>query len=138
MGTVRMYVAKKKHRPRYQALVKIRYLHGQVQQIGSMGKSLKSDRDNVEKSVNKIKDNIVQVSKTVKSNENIKKSEIEKMYNGLVDQINKELANVKSKIEKQKVAEEQARLRKIQQEMEEERKRKEAEDAAARKLEEER
>lgn len=136
--TVRMYVAKRKHRPRYQALVKIRYLHGQVQQIGAMGKCLKKDKDNVEKSVNKISQNIMQVSKTIKGKENIKKGDIENMYKMLVDQINAELANVKSKLEKQKVAEEQAKLKKIQQEMEAERKKKEAEDAAVRKAEEDR
>jgi len=63
---------------------------------------------------------------------------MDKYYKSLVDQINKELANVKSKIEKQKVGEEQARLRKLQQEMEEEKRKKEAADAAARKLEEDR
>merc|ERR1711915_1095993 len=51
-------------------------------------------------------------------NENITKREIEKYYKTLVDQINKELSNVKSKIEKQKAAEEQAKLRKLQEEME--------------------
>ena len=136
--TVKMYLAQKKHKPRYQTLVKIRYLHGQVQQIGSMAKSLRADKDGVEKSVKKIQENINQVCQTIKGNENIKKSEIEKMHKGLVDQINKELANVKGKLEKQKVAEEQAKLKKIQQEMEEERRKKEAEEAAARKAEEER
>jgi myosin-6 len=137
--TVKMYIAKKKHRPRYQALVKIRYLHGQVQQIGSMAKSLKaSDKDGVEKNVKKIQDSIVQASQDIKGNENIKKADIEKKYTGLVDQINKELSHVKGKLEKQKVAEEQMRLKKIQQEMEAERMRKEAEEAAARKQEEER
>merc|ERR1719295_2354450 len=124
--TVKMYLAQKKHKPRYQTLVKIRYLHGQVQQIGSMAKSLRADKDGVEKSVKKIQENINQVCQTIKGNEDIKKSEIEKMHKGLVDQINKELASVKGKLEKQKVAEEQAKLKKIQQEMEEERRKKEA------------
>lgn len=136
--TVRMHLAKKRHRPRYQALVKIRNLSGQVKQIGSMTKSLKSDKDGVEKSVRKIQDNIDQVCKTIKGNETISKKEIEKYYKSLVDQINKELSNVKSKIEKQKAADEQVKLRKLQQEMEEERRKKEAEDAEIRRIEEER
>jgi len=78
------------------------------------------------------------VSQTIKNKENIKKEDIENMYKMLVDQINAELANVKSKLEKQKVAEEQAKLKKIQQEMEAERRKKEAEDAAIRKAEEDR
>merc|ERR1712128_344163 len=130
--TVRMHLAKKRHRPRYQALVKIRNLSGQVKQIGSMTKSLKSDKDGVEKSVKKIQDNIDQVCKTIKGNEAITKREIEKYYKSLVDQINKELPNVKSKIEKQKAADEQTKLRKLQQEMEEERRKKEAEEAEIR------
>merc|ERR1712243_489973 len=136
--TVRMHLAKKRHRPRYQALVKIRNLSGQLKQIGSMAKGLKSDKDGVEKSVRKIQDNIDQVCKSIKGNETISKKEIEKYYKSLVEQINKELSNVKSKIEKQKAAEEQAKLRKLQQEMEEERKKKEAEEAEIRRLEEER
>merc|ERR1719350_2701352 len=136
--TVRMHLAKKRHRPRYQALVKIRNLSGQVKQIGSMTKGLKSDKEGVEKSVRKIQDNIDQVCKTIKGNETISKREIEKYYQSLVDQINKELSNVKSKIEKQKAADEQAKLRKLQQEMEEERRKKEAEDAEIRSIEEER
>merc|ERR1711892_1171159 len=136
--TVRMHLAKKRHRPRYQALVKIRNLSGQVKQIGSMTKSLKSDKDGVEKSVKKIQDNIDQVCKTIKGNEAISKREIEKYYKSLVDQINKELSNVKSKIEKQKAADEQTKLRKLQQEMEEERRKKEEEEAEIRRLEEER
>jgi len=102
--TVRMHLAKKRHRPRYQALVKIRNLSGQLKQIGSMAKGLKSDKDGVEKSVRKIQDNIDQVCKTIKGNETISKKEIEKYYKSLVEQINKELSNVKSKIEKQKAA----------------------------------
>jgi len=136
--TVRMHLAKRRHRPRYQALVKIRNLSGQVKQIGAMAKSLKPDKDGVEKSVSKIQDNINQVCKTIKGNETISKKEIDKYYKSLVDQINKELSNVKSKIEKQKAAEEQANLRKLQQEMETERKKKEAEEAEVRRIEEER
>ena len=84
---------------------------------------------------------------------------MEKYYQKLVEQINKELANVKSKvkqfsklhsqhyymfvfmlrqIEKQKVAEEQEKLRRIQREMEEQKRKKEAEEAEALRLEEER
>jgi len=133
-----MHLAKKRHRPRYQAPVKISNLSGQLKQIGSMAKGLKSDKDGVEKSVRKIQDNIDQVCKTIKGNETISKKEIEKYYKSLVEQINKELSNVKSKIEKQKAAEEQAKLRKLQQEMEEERRKKEAEEAEIRRLEEER
>ena len=50
------------------------------------------------------------------------------MNEDLLGQINKAIRDVKDKLEKQKAAEEQERLRKIQEEMERERKRKEEEE----------
>merc|ERR1711892_525792 len=136
--TVRMYLAKKKHRPRYQALFKIRNLSGQVSKIGEMAEVLKKDKDTVEKSIMKIQDNIKQVSASIKKNDAINNKEIEKYYKSLVDQINKELSNVKGKIEKQKSADQEAKLRAIQQEMEAERKKKEADEAEKRRIDEDR
>ena len=74
----------------------------------------------------------------IKTEETIRKKDLDKYYQTLVDQINGELANVKKKIEKQKAAEEQEKLRKLQREMEEQRKQKEAEEAELRRQEEER
>ena len=108
----------------------------------------------MEKAAKKIHEKINEVVKKIKFNENIHSKDMEKYYQSLVDQINKELSNVKSKvlkvlnfhspmmcfyqIEKQKVAEEQEKLRRLQQEMEEQKRKKEAEEAEARRLEEER
>merc|ERR1712126_391997 len=125
--TVKMYLAKKKHKPRYQMLVKIKKLSSQLQQIVSLARNLKSDKDSVEKAARKIQENINDVIKKIKTNESLRTKDMDKLYKGLVDQINAELSNVKSKIEKQKVAEEQEKLRKIQREMEEQRRKKEAE-----------
>merc|ERR1719186_111499 len=116
----------------------IKNLKGQVNQIGSMAANLKSDQKSSMAAVNQINENISQAVKAIRKNERIKKKEIDRIYNGLVDQIKKELGGVKNKIEKQKVAEEQAKLRKLQEEMEAERKRKEAEAAAAKQVEDER
>merc|ERR1740131_90929 len=136
--TVRMHLAKKKHRPRIKALVHIKSLSGQVEQIASMASGLKSDKDSVMKNVQKLNANINKVIYNIKQNHEIKKKEMDKMYQGLVDDINTEISNVKRKIEKQKAAEEQLKLKKLQQEMEREKRRKEAEEAELRRLEEER
>lgn len=136
--TVRMHLAKKKHRPRIKALVHIKSLSGQVQQIASMASGLKSDKDSVMKAVQKLNNNIEKVIHTIKHDKNIKKKEMDKLYQGLVDEINHEISSVKKKIEKQKAAEEQLKLKKLQEEMERERKRKEAEEAELRRLADER
>ena len=96
--TVKMYLSKKKHRPRYQMTLKIRTLSSQLQQIAAMAKNLKSDKESVEKATRKIQENINDVLKKIKTNENIRAKDMEKYYQGLVDQINKEISNVKSKV----------------------------------------
>ena len=133
-----MHQARVRHRPRYLALGRIRNLSAQLAQIAALANSLKADRDAVEKSAKKIQENINKVCRNIMMNDNIDKKEMDKQYQGLVDQINKELATVKSKIEKQKAAEEQAKLRALQQQMEEQRRQKEAEEAEVRRQEEER
>ena len=111
-----MYLAKKKHKPRYQMLMKIGQLSSQLQQVVALAKNLKSDKvifvvllsdfiiwflvsqDSVEKAAKKIQDNIDDVLKKIKSNENIRVKDMEKYYQALVDQIGKEVSNVKAKV----------------------------------------
>ena len=71
----------------------------------------------------------------IRSSPKISKSEIDKMYTLLVDQINSELRGVKQKLEKQRIDEEKERMRKLQEEMELERKRKEEEERRSKELE---
>lgn len=138
--TVRMHQARKKYKPRYEMLMKINQLSSQLQKLGTMGRNIKTEKDSGEtsKAVQKIESNIKVVTMKIKTEDSIRKKDLEKYYQSLVDQINAELANVKKKIEKQKAAEEQEKLRKLQREMEEQRKKKEAEEAEVRRMEEER
>lgn len=64
----------------------------------------------------------------IQASSKITKNQINSMNEELLGQINKAIRDVKDKLEKQKAAEEQERLRKIQEEMERERKRKEEEE----------
>ena len=64
----------------------------------------------------------------IQASSKITKNQINSMNEDLLAQINKAIRDVKDKLEKQKAAEEQERLRKIQEEMERERKRKEEEE----------
>ena len=93
-----MYLAKKKNKPRYLMLMKIRNLSSQLKQIVSLAKNLKSEKDSVEKAAKKIQENISEVVSKIKLNDKIRGKDMEKYYQILVDQINKELANVKTKV----------------------------------------
>ena len=52
----------------------------------------------MEKAAKKIQENINDVVKNIKTNENIRAKDMERYHQTLVDQINNELANVKSKV----------------------------------------
>ena len=52
----------------------------------------------MEKSARKIQENIKDVVKKIKSNEKLSVKDMDKSYQKLVDQINAELSNVKSKV----------------------------------------
>jgi len=135
---VRMHLAKKQHRPRIKALVSIKGLAGQVDQIASMAGGLKSDRDSVMKTVQTLNSSINKVIVEIKRNPKLKKRELDGLYQGLVDQIQGQVSTVKKKIEKQKAADEQAKLRALQEEMEREKRRKAEEEAELRRQEDDR
>ena len=134
---LRMIIALKQHRPRYLGLRTIKMLGGQVDKIQELGAKLKGGKAAMEQNLDVLRQNMDQAVASIKTREKIKKADIDKMYNGLVGQINKEFANVKKKIEEERIAEEQERLRKLQEEMERERKRKEEERLEQLRLEEE-
>ena len=52
----------------------------------------------MEKAARKIQENIADTVKTIKTNENLRAKDMEKSYQKLLDQINAELSNVKSKV----------------------------------------
>jgi len=133
---LRMSLAMRQHRPRYQGLRSIRMLSNQVDKIEDMGGNLKGGRSVLEQSIDSLKQNIDKAVNTIKTCEKISKSEIDKIYKSLVDQINKELVGVKRKIEQERIAEEQEKLRKLQQEIEEEKKRKQEEELLRKRMEE--
>ena len=133
---LRMFLAMKQHRPRYQGLMSINKLDSQVDKIEEMGRNLKGGKSGVEESIDTLKQNIDKAVRTIKTCEKIRKSEIDKLYKSLVDQINKELVGVKRKIEQERIAEEQEKLRILQQQIEEEKKRKHEEEMLRKKMEE--
>jgi len=70
--------------------------------------------------------------------EKIKPTEIDKLYTQLMNTTNSQMNQLQKKVQEQKNAEEQERLRKIQEEMEKEKKRKEEEEKKKREEEENR
>lgn len=74
----------------------------------------------------------------IKRNPRITPTEIDSLYTSLVNQVNKQMADLQDMVKREKQAEEQARLRKIQQELELENKQKEEEERRKKEEEEHR
>lgn len=137
-----MYIAKKQHRPRIKGLVKIKFLQTQLIQIQDISKQLKN-RDKCVADIKRLQTDLENSIRRIKEDSKIKAEEIDTLYTNLVNQMNKQMVSMQDMIKQQKIAEEQARMKKIQQELElekhmkeeEERKKKEDEDNRKKKLE---
>ncbi|KAL0131777.1 hypothetical protein PUN28_002966 [Cardiocondyla obscurior] len=135
--TARMYIARKQHRPRIRGIMKIRNLRKQLTRMEETVSQLKS-RENSTRDMKRLDDDLETAIRKIRNNPKITPTEIDGLYTSLVNQVNKQMATLQDMVKQQKVAEEQARLRKIQQELELEKKRKEEEERRKREEEENR
>ncbi|XP_071535802.1 myosin heavy chain 95F isoform X4 [Panulirus ornatus] len=124
---VKMYNAMKKYRPRYMGVIKIKGLQGQLQQMLAIVNQLKKEKDSSLATVNKIQSTMDYTIKKIQTT-NMTREQIDREYSALVTSMDAELSVLHKKLTQQKNAEEQERLRRIQEEMERERKKKEEEE----------
>lgn len=96
------------------------------------------NRERSTQDMKRLDDDLEVAIRKIKNNPRIAPTEIDGLYTSLVNQVNKQMASLQDMVKQQKVAEEQARLRKIQQELELEKKRKEEEERRKREDEENR
>uniref|UniRef100_A0A2P2HZY0 Unconventional myosin-VI-like n=1 Tax=Hirondellea gigas TaxID=1518452 RepID=A0A2P2HZY0_9CRUS len=130
---VRMLNAKNKYRPRYMTVLRIQGLKSQVEQMMSITKELSKERESSITEVNNLQKTIDISIKRIRS-QALSRAVLEREYSSLVAAADNTMDNLRRKMQMQKKAEEQDRLRKIQEQMDQERHRKEEE---LRKLKEE-
>ncbi|XP_065211254.1 myosin heavy chain 95F-like isoform X1 [Planococcus citri] len=121
---VRMHLAKKKHRHRYRGVIKMNSLKSILNKMEPLIGQLKEGKASFTENVNRLQSNFDASIKKIKNNEAISEDEIDKMYTNLMNEANKQLGELQQKVAKQKSSEEQSRIRKLQEDMEIERKRK--------------
>ncbi|XP_074625951.1 unconventional myosin-VI-like [Acropora palmata] len=134
--TVKMFLALCRHKPRYQGIMKIRRLQVQLSHLGKLVGSLKKDQQIIAKDVEGLSKAIDSAVAKVKSTL-MKRDAIDALHLDLVGKLNKQLKEVEQRVEQQRIEEEQERLRKIQEQMELERKRREEEERKRKQEEEE-
>ncbi|KAM4772456.1 unconventional myosin-VI isoform 1-T1 [Rhinophrynus dorsalis] len=132
--TIRMWLCKRKHKPRIDGMVKVRTLKNRLDKFNEVVSALKEGKQEMSKQVKDLESSIDALLAKIK-NTVMTREQIEREYDALV----KSSGQLLSALQKRKKEEEEAeRLRRIQEEMERERKRREAEEELRRKEENER
>ena len=125
--TVRMHLARKKYRPRIMGLRQVRTLQQSVKQSERIVHQLKDKQISLQQ-MQKLQIDLENAAQSFKKNERITEKEIKMILARLEQQADELMKTLKAKVEQQKSAEEQEKLRKIQEEMARERRRKEEEE----------
>ncbi|XP_070274318.1 unconventional myosin-VI isoform X6 [Myotis yumanensis] len=132
--TIRMWLCKRRHKPRIDGLVKVGTLKKRLDKFNEVVSALKDGKPEVNKQVKDLEISIDALMAKIKSTM-MTREQIQKEYDALV----KSSEELLSALQKKKQQEEEAeRLRRIQEEMEKERKRREEDEQRRRKEEEER
>ncbi|NWH75002.1 MYO6 protein, partial [Piaya cayana] len=132
--TIRMWLCKRKHKPRIDGLIKVRTLKKRLDKFNEVVSALKEGKVETSKQVKELEYSIDALMTKIKTTI-MTREQIQKEYDALV----RSSEQLLSALQKKKQQEEEAeRLRRIQEEMEKERKRREEEEQQRRKEEEER
>nr|XP_020496390.1 unconventional myosin-VI isoform X3 [Labrus bergylta] len=122
--TVRMWLCKKKHKPRIDGMVKVRGLKKHMERFNEVVNGLKEGKQEMAKKVQELAASIDALSAKIKSTLMTWK-EIDTEYQGLVKRSEQLLSSMQKKKQEQ---EESERLKHIEEEMEKERKRRDKEE----------
>ncbi|XP_055381599.1 myosin heavy chain 95F isoform X4 [Condylostylus longicornis] len=125
---IRGYLARKKHQPRINGVIKIKNMKNNICKTLEIANQLKSGKDSILKEVKNIESKIDAAVRTIKANKNIRPQEIDDILNNTNSEINNLTKNLNLKLQEQRQAEEQERLRKIQAALEAERRAREEEE----------
>ncbi|KYO28038.1 unconventional myosin-VI isoform X2 [Alligator mississippiensis] len=132
--TIRMWLCKRKHKPRIDGLIKVRTLKMRLAKFNEVVSALKEGKTEMSKQIKILECSIDALMAKIKCTI-MTREQIQKEYDSLV----KSSEQLLSALQKKKQQEEEAeRLRRIQEEMEKERKRREEEEQRRKKEEEER
>lgn len=132
--TIRMWLCRKKHKPRIDGMMKVQTLKSRLIKFNEVVNALKEGKPEMNKQVKDLESSIDALLSKIK-NTIMTREQIEKEYDALV----KSSGQLLDALQKKKKEEEEAeRLRRIQEEMERERKRHEAAEELRRKEENDR
>ncbi|MBN3325318.1 MYO6 protein, partial [Atractosteus spatula] len=132
--TVRMWLCRKKHKPRIDGLVKVQTLKTRMGKFNEVVNALKEGKQEMSKQVQDLETSINSLMAKIKGTV-LSREEIDREYQGLVRRSEQLLGDMQKRKQQE---EERERLRRIEEEMERERRRREEEERRRRQEEEER
>ncbi|XP_059049763.1 myosin heavy chain 95F [Achroia grisella] len=115
--TIRGHLVRKQHRPRYQAIMKIKALNANLKDMETTTAQLKKEKESAQKNIENLRTAINSACVTIKSNEKISRSEVDQIYTKLTKDVEAQMAALQKAMVDQKNREEQERLRKIEAEI---------------------
>uniref|UniRef100_A0A4W5RV57 Unconventional myosin-VI n=1 Tax=Hucho hucho TaxID=62062 RepID=A0A4W5RV57_9TELE len=129
--TVRMWLCKRKHKPRIDGMVKVRNLKTRMERFNEVVGALKEGKQEMAKQIQELGASIDTLMAKIKATVMTRK-EIDQEYQGLVKRSEQLLSSMQKKKQEE---EEMERLRRIEEEMAQERRRREEEDQRRQKAE---
>ncbi|XP_055622785.1 myosin heavy chain 95F isoform X2 [Toxorhynchites rutilus septentrionalis] len=135
---VRGHLARKQHQPRIKGIMKINAIKANLGKMKEIALQLKVERDNMLKQVATVQSSIDDAVVRIKANPQITAAAVDGLYAGIMAKIDAQMKTIHLKLQEQRNAEEQERLRKIQAALEAEKKIKEAEERRLREEEDNR
>ncbi|CAH0605729.1 unnamed protein product [Chrysodeixis includens] len=115
--TIRGHLVRRKHRPRYQGIAKIKALQHNLQDMETVTSQLKKDKDSAQRNIDNLRNSIRNACVAIKSNVNITRAEIDQLSSKLTKDIETQMSALQKAMVDQKNRDEQERLRKIEAEM---------------------
>ncbi|KPJ05984.1 Myosin-VI [Papilio machaon] len=115
--TIRGYLVRRQHRPRYQGIAKIKAIEDSLKKMESVTAQLNKEKETAKKNIENLRNSIRNACALIKSNEKISRTEIDQLYNKLSKDAESQMAALQKAMTDQKNREEQERLRKIEAEM---------------------
>lgn len=134
--TVRGYLARKQHQPRIKGIIKINAIKTNLNKMHEIANQLKVERENMLNQVTDVQRTIETAVTKIRSNPKISPAQIDALYGEIMSKLDTQMKTIHVKLQEQRNAEEQERLRKIQAALEAERKAKEEDERRVREEEE--
>ncbi|CAG5041357.1 unnamed protein product [Parnassius apollo] len=113
--TIRGYLVRRQHQPRYRGIVKIKTLEEKMKEMDSVTAQLKKEKEAAKKNIENLRNSMRNACELIKSNEKITRAEIDQLFTKLTKEAEMQMVALQNAMTDQKNREEQERVRRVQE-----------------------